>query len=253
MNELVFKQWHDEDFTFHKEMKIDFSQCTPDRIMTWAEILRFTSDNAGEDFARRGMPWDFLQEKGVAFIVSRVSFHVEQMPIYEQTIRLNTWESAPQGPFATRNFELIDAQSGSLLIKAQTQWVVFGINNHRILPAKAFTLRPSPTIVTDFAGIKPGKIVLPDEMETIAKHKVLFSELDANGHTNNSKYINFVIDNLPADFQKKPVKDLRLNYSREAHLGEELEIKAKYDSEAKVYYVQGVIDGTSSFEAELYY
>ena len=253
MNELVFKQWHDEDFTFHKEMKIDFSQCTPDRIMTWAEILRFTSDNAGEDFARRGMPWDFLQEKGVAFIVSRVSFHVEKMPLYEQTIRLNTWESAPQGPFATRNFELIDAQNGSLLIKAQTQWVVFDINNHRILPAKAFTLRPSPTIVTDFAGIKPGKIVLPDDMETIAKHKVLFSELDANGHTNNSKYINFVIDNLPADFQKKPVKDLRLNYSRETHLGEELEIKAKYDSEAKVYYVQGVIDGTSSFEAELYY
>lgn len=253
MNELIFKQWHNDDFTFFREMKIDFSQCTPDKIMTWAEILRFTSDNAGEDFARRGMSWDFLQEKGVAFIVSRISFHVEKMPVYEQTIRLRTWESAPQGPFATRNFEILDAQTNTPLIKAQTQWVVFDVNNHKILPAKAFTLRPSPTLVTDFEGIKPGKILLPDDMETIAKHKIVFSELDANGHTNNSKYINFVIDNLPADFQKKPVKDLRLNYSREAHLGEELEIKAKYDAAQNKYSVQGLIGDASSFEAELYY
>ena len=90
-------------------------------------------------------------------------------------------------------------------------------------------------------------------METIAKHTVKYSELDANGHTNNSKYINFVIDNLPSEFQKKQIKDLRINYSREAHLGEEMEIKAKYNEAENKYSVQGVIGDVSSFEAELYY
>lgn len=254
MNEITYKQWHDEDQTFFVEFQPTFAQCVPEsHTLSWAEILRITTDYAGEDFTQRGMPWQFLQDKGIVLIVSRISHHVIKMPSYDTKITLKTWESVATGPLCTRNFELLDSATGETLIIAQTLWTCFDLTNKKIMPAKNFPYRPLPEKPSDFAGIKPGKINIPEGMETIGTHKILYSELDSNGHTNNSKYINFAIDNLPVEFQKKAIKDLRLNYSREAHLGDEMEIKAKFDSEANKYTLQGLVSGMSSFECELYY
>lgn len=253
MNELILKQWHDEDLSFNHQFKLSFADCTVEGKMSWSEILKITSDCAGEDFEKRNMSWQFLKDNNIALIVSRISFHVFKMPLYNQEITIHTWESAPQGPLCTRNFKIFDTNTNEDLLIAQTLWTVLNISAKKIIPAKNYPYRPTPTLVTDFEWIKPGKIKLPEQMQTIATHKILYSELDANGHTNNSKYINFVLDNLPLEFQKKQIKDLRLNYSKEAHLGEEMEIKAFYNEAEKKYSVQGVVEGISSFEAELYY
>ena len=253
MNEINLKQWHDEDFTFHKDTKISFAQCTPDCKMSWAEILKFTSDMAGEDFTQRGMSWTFLQEKGIVIIVTRVSFTVKKMPVADEIISLRTWESAAQGPFCTRNYEISDKESGEVLIIGQSLWTIIDLNSKKLIPAKAYPYRPIPTLVTDFEGYKPGKISIPENMELLGTHIVLYSELDANGHTNNSKYINFALDYMPVEFRTKEIKNFRLNYSKEAHLGAILEIKGYYNAEENKYTVQGTVEGATSFECELYY
>lgn len=253
MNDIQLGQWHNEDLSFHKDIKVAFSQCTPDGNMSWSEILRFTSDNAGEDFTQRGMGWQFLQDKGLVIIVSRISYHVYKMPVGNQIIRLNTYETAPQGPLCGRDFELVDRDSGEMLVRGYTLWTVLDFKNQKLIPAKAYPYRPVPTIPTTFEGIKPGKIPIPEGMETIGTHKIVYSDIDANGHTNNARYIWFALDALPADVQTKVLKDLRLNYSKEAHLGDEMEIKAKYSEEENKYTIQGLVNGTSSFECELYY
>lgn len=257
MTSYNFKEWHDEDFTFHTEQRVSFAQCTPDGKMSWAEILRYTTDNAGEDFTQRDMSWKFLQEKGLVLIVSRISFHVIKMPVGGQIIRLNTWEAAAQGPLCTRIFEIVDSATNERLVYAETLWTIIDFKNNRLMPAKNYPYRPLPTAPSIFAelpGLKPGKISIPTDTELLGTHTVLFSELDANGHTNNSKYFNYAWDYLPAQFQTKELKDLRLNYSKEAHLGNTLEIKGKFFPEDNKYFVQGILeDGSSSFECEFYF
>lgn len=253
IKELILKQNHTDDLVFHKEMKLSFAQCTPDGNLSWSEILKITTDAAGEDFSDRDMSWEFLNEHGLVIIVSRISFHTYKMPTYNTIVRLDTYETAPQGPLCTRMFEFRDPETNELLVKGQSLWTILDFKNQKLMPAKAYPYRPTPTQVTEYEGVKPGKISIPEGMESITKHSIKYSELDANGHTNNSKYINFAIDNLPNEFQKKPIKDLRLNYSKEAHLGDELEIKAKYIPEDNKYVIQGLLGTDSSFECELYY
>ncbi|MDY2839089.1 MAG: thioesterase [Treponema sp.] len=253
MNEITYKQWHDSDFTFYKQIKLSFSQCDATYKMSWNEILRFTSDNAGEDFSMRNMDWPFLQSKGIVLIVSRISFHVCKMPVADQLITLKTWESAAMGPLCTRNYEIFDSVTNEPLIKGQSLWTILDLNNKKIIPAKNYTYRPIPVNTVNFEGLKCGKIPAPETMESLGSRKIVFSDLDSNGHTNNAKYINFAIDALPEEFQRKQIKDMRLNYSKEAMLGQILELKGHYDSEAGKYTVFGCVDGSSSFECELYY
>lgn len=250
-DEVILKERHDDDLTFYKDEKIQFTHCTPDRNLTLSELFRFTADAAGEDFSLREMSWDFLADKGLAIILSRVSYHIERMPVADELITLKTWESAAQGPLCTRNYEIYKYGSDELLVKGQSLWTILDFNNHRLMPAKAYPYRPAPTVVTDFTGIKCGKISIPENMELIGKKTILYSDLDANGHANNSKYINFVFDLLPQEFQTKSYNDVRLNYSKETKLGEELEIKVSYQDNMIV--AQGLVNGVSSFEAELYY
>lgn len=252
-NAEEFNEWHEDDLSFHKDTMVSFSQCTPDRNMSWTEILRFTSDNAGEDFTKRGMSWPFLMTKGIAFIVGRTSFHAYKMPVADQRISYITYEAAPQGPLNPRYYELRDTKTGELLIKAQTQWTILDVENRKIIPGKNFTFRPTPTRVEPFDGIPAGKIKVPEELEFLGKHKIRYSDLDANGHTNNSRYASFVFDFLPEEFQKKVYKDLRMNYSKETMLGEELTLKGKLFEEENKYTVVGFVGQETSFECELYW
>ena len=216
MKEIILKQWSADDLSYNKQLILSFCHCNKNGVMSWAEILRFTSDAAGEDFTMRDMPWTYLMEKNLVFVVSRVSFHVLKNPVYDQNITLRTWEEAPQGPLFVRRFQITDTQTGEVLINAFTIWTLLDVKLRKIIPSKAFDLRVAPTLSSDYDGIKPGKISLPENAEIIGEHKVVFSDMDANGHVNNSKYINFAIDNLPEEFHNIIFKDMRLNYSKEA-------------------------------------
>ena len=68
-----YKQWHDENNTFFSEFKIMFGQCNLKHELSLTEILRILSDTAVEDYAQRGMTWQFLDEREVAILLSRAS------------------------------------------------------------------------------------------------------------------------------------------------------------------------------------
>lgn len=253
MSELIFKQWSEEDLTFFKQHKLNFAECDKNSKMTWSDILRFTSDGAGEDFTMRNLSWQVLKDNGIVFVVTRTSYHVHKMPVADQLITLKTWEEAPQGPLFARRYEILDTNTNDVLISGYSLWTILDTNSHRMVPSKAFSLRPTPSKVTDFAGIKAGKIGEPEGTTEIGSHKVVFSDMDANGHVNNSKYINFVIDNLPEEYQNRTYTDMRLNYSKEAVYGDTINLFGKIDETEKKITVIGKVGDTISFESELYW
>ncbi len=254
IHEITLKQWHDDDCVkFNKEYKLTFGQCDINNKIALAELLLLTSDTAVEDYNQKGLSWQFLVDHGVSILTSRQSYHIEKMPVANQKITLTTWEEKSEGLQLSRKYEITDSESGQLLIKGWSFWTVVDFEKRKIIPPKMFTLRPAPTFYTEYDGIKPGKIILPENLAEIGSHKILFSDMDANGHTNNSKYINFVIDSLPPEFQNKTYRDFKLNYSKEALLGDEISIQAGFFPEENKVVVAGKNKGEICFECELFY
>ncbi len=253
-HETIFRQWHDDDLgKFHKEFKLTFGQCDINNRLTLAELLLMTSDTAVEDYNQKGLSWQFLVDKGVTILTSRSAFHIEKMPVANQKISLTTWEEKPEGLQLSRKYEITDTESGELLIKGWSFWTVIDFEKRKIIPPKMFTLRPAPELSTEYTGVKPGKIPLTEAMQEIGNHKILFSDMDANGHTNNSKYINFVLDALPAEYQNKNYKDFKINYSKEAVLNDEVSIVADLTGNEGKLVIAGKNKGETCFECELYF
>ena len=249
MADITFRQYHDENDIFHKDFKLTFSMCNKNKKISLAQLLLLTTDTAVEDYHQRGYTWDMLYENHMFILLSRVSFHFINRPVTNQFITVETWEEKPDSIQLNRKYRIVDTNTKEILVTGDSSWMVVNTEKRRIIPAKHFTLRPEPTIKTDFDGLPLGKIAVPENMDHLATREIRFSDLDANAHTNNSRYGDFIMDSLPQSLQESEFSDIRINYSHEAVLGETLDIAANFNGNETI--VVGKQDNDTCFEAVL--
>ena len=249
---LELKQWHDEKNFFYREFKLYFSQCNINQVIKLAEFLAITSDSAVEDYHQRGITFDFLKEKNVAILTSRIAYRFHKMPKCNQIITLKCWEEAPKGLQLTRCYELTD-ESGEVLVNGFTTWLLVNLENRRIMKPSSFTYREEPTFTTPLKSLDCGKIQIPENLELLGERKISFSDLDANGHMNNSRYGEYIIDCLPPEFQTRQITDLRLNYAHEAMFGDTLELFGNLNAGENRIVVIGKQGQNVCFESELFF
>jgi acyl-ACP thioesterase len=72
----------------------------------------------------------------------------------------------------------------------------------------------------------PAKIKVPSEVSCMCNRTARFSDIDFNGHVNNTVYADIMCDALPEDYQKRVPKSFEINYVNEVLQGEHLEILA---------------------------
>ncbi len=250
-----FKEWYSDDGrVFNREFRAMFSQCTINHELSIQEMLRLTSDVAVEDYRIRGMSTAVLAEHNILILVSRMAVRFHRMPMADQIITLSTWEETPE-PLQLKRGYLFSSDQGEPLVSSISTWLLVDPVVRRIIPTKKFTLRPDITYERPHDCMEPGKIQVPQELVPLNRRPVCFSDLDGNGHTNNSRYGAYTVDCLPPEYQQKTFTDFRINFAKEAMLGDMLQMYAAFDDAGRKITVVGrkVDSGETCFESELYY
>ncbi len=250
---MEIKQWYDADgFTLNSVKRLGFSQCGPNGDLTIFELLKMTSDIATEDVTLRGTSSAFLREHNILRMVSRSSFRLHKMPKEGEVVLLTTAVEIPEEFQQVRSYEF-SAEDGTPLISGVSTWIMVEADTHRIIPSEKFTLLPKSTISRTHNCLPYGRIKAPSQMEFLSEYKIGYANLDSNGHTNNSWYGFFMMNSLPDSLRTKKFTDFRINYSKEATLGQTLGIYAHHDEEKRTITVVGKVDNVNSFESTLIY
>jgi len=247
-----YKQFHDENGVFNYQTMVYFCEANDNKQMSLYDLLKFSSDGAVEDYNQRGMSRDVLTENNYAILVSRVAYRFHRMPRENEAFVLKTWEEKPEPLQLVRAYEF-ESMSGEKLISGLSSWVVVNPENHRIVPSKNFTMRFAPDTQKEHDCLKYGKIQHPEDMTLFDERIIKYSDLDGNGHTNNARYGAFVADALPEAYRHIAFTDFRLNYAKEAKLGEKVQVFGKVDEENKKMTLVGKTEQGVSFEAELFW
>ena len=261
MNEVrQLKQFHEEDNTFHSETIIYFSQCSERKTLSINDLLKLTSDTAVEDYNSRGMSRDVLAENGFAILVSRCSFRFHRLPRENERVEVATREEKNESLQFVRSYEISSLcppsskdERGESLISGLSTWILIDLNTWRILPMKRFTLRPPVELSKPHDCLPCAKIAVPESAVLLDERKIRYSDIDGNGHTNNARYGAFIADCLPEEYRAKDFTDFRINFSKEAVLGETLRLFADFNDEQKKITLAGKTDSGTSFESELFY
>ena len=246
---MEYKAYHEQERAiFHSQANLYFSQCQADRDLSLHELLKITSDTAVEDYRRRGLSRENLMASGFAVLVSRCSYRIKKWPQENDFVEIVTWEEKPLALQLMRCYKVLD-NSGDVLVSGKSTWSVIDADTWKLIPTKNFTVRKAPDFSIELDCDAPKKIVLPEKMELVEERQIRFSDLDANSHVNNSRYAAFVEDALPKEWQVRKAKNFKINFLKEATLGEKIAIFGC--KEGNTFFFVGRSPETISFEAEI--
>ena len=183
-------------------------------------LLYFIQEVAGKHFEQLSMDYDSLESRGLFWAITRHKVQITRIPRHSETIRIETWPMPTTRVAYPRSVVAYDEQ-GNECFRAITLWVLMDLQNRAmVLPGKsgievAGTLRGNE--LSSPLGL-PAKALRNRKSRTVA-----FTDLDRNGHMNNTKYLDWLDDLLPSSFHgAKEVKELTLCYLNEAREGQDL-------------------------------
>ena len=160
------------------------------------------------------LSWDILQEQQLFWAIIRHKMQITRLPMEGETITVETWPMPTTRSAFPRATVAYDEQ-GNEVFRSVALWVLMNTQSRTmVLPGKSgIALEGS---VTGKELAMPASI-LPKTLENSQTRIVRYSELDRNGHMNNTRYLDWVDDLLSADFHHgHPVREFTICYLSEA-------------------------------------
>ena len=187
-----------------------------------SSLLYFAQEAAGGHCRELGVDWETLAKQGLFWAVLRYRVQITRLPTTGQTITVETWPMPTTRSAFPRSTVAYD-EAGNELFRTLGLWVLMDTENRTMrLPGKSGIDLPGTVRGGELAT--PAS-VLPMPLENTASRRVGFTELDRNGHMNNTYYMNWVNDLLPAAFHKDhPPVEFTLCYLSEAREAEQIDL-----------------------------
>jgi acyl-ACP thioesterase len=186
-----------------------------------AAVLDLFQVVAGEHAILLGCGFDDFYKKGIIWVLVRTKYEVINEPALYQTVKVKTWPLAPSRVGFQREY-LMEDEQGKPLIKGSSDWVIIDAEQRKLV-AKP-NVYPDIDFITEKNFDERVKKV-PDFEQNGDGLTVCtgFSQLDMNGHVNNTKYANYAMDALnPND--NEFIKSFQVDYRNELKLGDEIKV-----------------------------
>ena len=210
-----------QENSYMRQQQLIFADCDRYQRARVSTLLSIAAAVAGADYDARGLTYEKLYEMREVFLLSRIALRIHRDPKALQTVDVTTWEDGVKAAHMQRVYEIADREG--TLVSIRSDWILVDPVTRRIMRPGTFTARKLGTCPKTIDAPQTQKILLPHEgLEELGTRKVVWSDLDGNGHVYSGNYGDFVWDYLPADLQEQLPKEFFINYSKEATLGQEL-------------------------------
>lgn len=203
------------------------------------EVAGTVADELGFGIAK-------LHPMGLTWILTRMSVEMYELPTHCQKIRIETWIESNAHMLSTRDYRIYS--DDRLIGQCKSVWAVLDLEKREIV-----NIFDHPM----FADCIDGEVIdmprvrmttLPEPTGCVP-HKIVYSDIDYNGHCNSCRYLQAMTDAFLPDYYGKKLR-LDLNYSKEAMLGETLQTYYLVTEEG-VQYQQKNENGETSCSAKI--
>jgi len=176
-------------------------------------VMDLFQDAAGRHAMELGIGFLQLAAEQKMWILSGVQYEVVATPHMYQQVRVITWPLPATSVTCRRDFR-IESLDGQVLVKGTSDWAIMDGQKRKLIRARE-VYPPELAYCSDLAfeekmprlkAFEPqgeGLMVIPG-----------YAELDMNGHVNNTKYANFIMNavDLEAD---ETVRLFQIHYHKE--------------------------------------
>ncbi|MFA5258069.1 MAG: acyl-ACP thioesterase domain-containing protein [Opitutales bacterium] len=198
-------------------------------------IFCLMQDAASVHASGLGVGFEDLYPIHRTFILSRIQMKIcGELPVWGESLVLQTWPRGLERLFAYRDFEL--SKEGEMpFLKATSSWLMIDTEHRRpVRPQDMFTgITPRSVRVMDDDA--PQKLGWDEETKPFETRNARASDLDLNGHVNNTRYIDWITDLIAMRHGlSAQISEICINYLSEVHMGEHVNIGMREDADGSI-------------------
>lgn len=212
------------------EARIESYDVQPNDLVRPSTLFRLFQKAAGDDLDARGLTYERLCESEIVFVLSKMTLtYFADIKSYDR-VTVKTFPRGCKGVAFIRDFDVL--VNGKRAAYANSQWAIINVNDRRLLrPTAIEAVGAIPIDLSDPYTIEDRRIRFhAEEMQRTDVREIYYSQIDRNGHMNNTFYPDIVYDYLPTELKASAVgKTLTVYYSGEIMCGEKMEIYTSSD------------------------
>ena len=204
---------------YNYEYEIKYQEVDGNKKLRLFNLENYLLEVAGTVADQLGFGIAQLHPKGLTWILTRLSLEMYELPTHCEKVRFETWIESNAHMLSTRNFRIY---SGDKLIgQCKSVWAVLDLQKREIV-----NIFDDPIFADSVDGdvIEMARVrmtTLPEPTGCMP-HKIVYSDIDYNGHCNSCRYLQAMMDTYLPNYYGKKIR-LDINYSKEVMLGDELQ------------------------------
>ena len=185
-------------------------------------ILFFAQEIAGRHCVQLEVDYDTLEKKRLFWAVTRHKVQITRLPRHGESIRVETWPMPTTRVAYPRSMVAYDEQ-GNECFRSISLWVLMDLDTRSmILPGRS-GIDVVGTLRGNELASPLGLVAKP--MGNQRTRTVCFTDLDRNGHMNNTRYFDWIYDLLPSSFHgSRSIREMTACYMSESKEGQDLEL-----------------------------
>jgi acyl-ACP thioesterase len=232
--------------------KILFDDVDAGGRLSPAAIFDYFQDAAEEHAEALGVGREVMNARRQVWVLSRMACVVDKRPRLDDDIVLRTWPRGFSHLFCVRDYE-IASPAGEVLARARSGWLILDMDKRRPLRPERLDVPLPLNEGRDALPGNPPDLREPDGLKSIGTRRAAYSDIDANGHMNNTRYVQWIQDAVPGALLVDADRlRLDVNYLAETRLDEEVELWTANLADANGCALAGRKAGAqTAFRAEL--
>ena len=232
--------------TYRENVTLSTRDC--DFTSSWrpSALLEALQETAGAHSSLLGAGRHELLRMDIAWVLTRLEIVMYRYPKLGETVSVETFPMPARRWFFPRYFVLTDAK-GDQVGCAGSLWVLMDLKTrHMVKPDAVLCLMPDNSDLMAPLGL-PGPVNEVGGTITEGSLEPVYSDLDANGHVNNARYMDWCCNALGLDtLRQMELSRFAVNYDNECLPGQS--VQTRLCRLAESFSFSGFRDGTRCFD-----
>ena len=234
---------------YSEKFLIDSNEVDPFLDLSIPGLFRLLQAIAGAGVEAIGAGKTETTDKGYMWVLTRMDVEISKMPRYMDEIELTTYPGEQIGCFYFRHF-FARSKNGEVIFRVASTWALLQASTRKVVMRSPFPHPLTPEKADGELG-RPEKLQAPESMVEVERRRVTYSMCDLNGHLNNTRYLELIVDvKNRAFYEKHTPVSIVLNFEKEIQEGEEVSICLSSQDE-NPYTLVGKVNGEERFLARL--
>lgn len=231
---------------YKKKFRVDYGDADYYKKLKMSALFNYFQDVASLHAENLGLGVESLQEsQGVTWVLVKILVRIDRFPSLNEEITVESWPIEPKKLEFERDFFVRDIE-GNIIGKAISSWVIMDVGTREIRRTELFPGRFPPFNPVRALEGRMGKIKANGHLQKVYEKVISYSDIDINGHLNNSKYIDYITDCFSIQRHGQyTVDSIQVSYISEALAGDKITFFKDISTlDEGIVYVEGVDDNS---------